>query len=43
MKVAHFIDENEIENKEKGRAKREIGPRESNSQGSRNSEGLHLR
>jgi len=36
VKVARIIEETNIENKEKGRAKREIGPGESNSQGSRN-------
>jgi len=36
VKAARIIDETKIENKEKGRAKREIGPRESNFQGSRN-------
>jgi len=36
VKVARIIDETKIKNKEKGRAKREIGRRESNSQGSRN-------
>jgi len=36
VKVAHIIDETEIENKEKGRTKRETGPGESNFQGSRN-------
>jgi len=43
VKVAHIIDETKIENKAKGRVKREIGPGESNSQGSRNSEGLNMR
>jgi len=36
VKVARIIDATEIENKEKRRAKREIGLGESNSQGSRN-------
>lgn len=33
VKVARIIDETKNENKEKGRARKEIGPRESNSQG----------
>jgi len=36
VKVARIIDKTKIENKEKGRAKSEIGPVESNFQGSRN-------
>jgi len=36
VKVARIIDETKIENKEKGRAKREISPGEPNSQGNRN-------
>ena len=36
VKVARIIDEIKIENKEKDRAKRGIGPEEPNSQGSRN-------
>jgi len=35
-KVVRIIDETKIENKEKGRAKREAGPGETNSWGSRN-------
>ena len=36
VKVGRIIDEAKIENKEKGRAKMEVGPGESNSQGSQN-------
>jgi len=34
VKVARIIDDTKIENKEKGQAKKEIGPGESNSEGS---------
>jgi len=36
VKVTRIIDETKIENQEKGRVKREIGPGESNPQGSTN-------
>jgi len=36
VKIARIIDETKIENKERGQAKREIGPGDPNSQGSRN-------
>ena len=36
VKVARIIDEIKIENKERGSAKREIGPGKPNSQGRRN-------
>jgi len=43
VKVGRIVDEPKIENKEKGRAKREIGPGESNSQEAETLEGLNMR